>query len=104
MSSPPADLAPCRSLSFYQIIDIWGYRRWAVPFVWVGANAILGYLLNEVARFHRLASRLVGGDIATFADTDLTHGAGQFLANFVGIVLAVALAGFLYKRRLFLRV
>ena len=71
--------------SFYQIIDIRGYRRWAVPFVWVGANAILLYLLNEVARFHRLASRLVGGDIATFADTHLTHGAGQFLANLGGI-------------------
>ena len=29
---------------FYQIIDVWGYRRWATPFVWVGANAILIYL------------------------------------------------------------
>jgi predicted acyltransferase len=90
--------------AFYQVIDICGYRRWTVPFVWVGANAILLYILNEVARFHRLAARFVGGDIAAFADAHLTHGAGQFLANLLGVLLAVALAGFLYQRRLFLRV
>ena len=35
---------------FYQIIDVWGYRRWATPFVWVGANAILIYLVEEVVQ------------------------------------------------------
>ena len=89
---------------FYQIIDVWGYRRWAVPFVWVGANAILIYIVEDVVRFHRLASRLVGGDIGDFADTRLAPGAGQLLANIVGLLLVVALAGFLYKRRIFIRV
>ncbi|MGE0259121.1 MAG: acyltransferase family protein, partial [Alphaproteobacteria bacterium] len=89
---------------FYQIIDVWGYRRWATPFVWVGANAILIYVIEEVVRFHRLASRLVGGDIANFVDAHVAGGASQFLANIVGLLLAVALAGFLYKRRVFIRV
>jgi predicted acyltransferase len=90
--------------AFYQIIDVWGYRRWATPFVWVGANAILIYLVEEVVRFHRLASRLVGGDIGNFADAHIAPGASQFLANIVGLLLAVGLAGFLYKRRVFIRV
>ena len=89
---------------FYQIIDVWGYRRWATPFVWVGANAILVYLVEEVVRFHRVASRLVGGDIGTFADTHFAPGASQLLANLVGLLLAVGLAGFLYRRRVFIRV
>jgi predicted acyltransferase len=89
---------------FYQIIDVWGYRRWAAAFVWVGANAILLYLIEELVRFHRLASRLVGGDIGDFANTHLAHGAGQFLANVLGMTLAIAVAGFLYRRRLFIRV
>ncbi len=89
---------------FYQIIDVWGYRRWATPFVWIGANAILIYLIEEVVRFHRLGSRLVGGDIGTFADAHLAPGASQLLANIVGLLLVVALAGFLYKRRVFIRV
>ncbi len=89
---------------FYQIIDVWGYRRWATPFVWVGANAILIYLVEEVVRFHRLASRLVGGDIGDFADAHIAHGAGHLFANIVGLLLAIGLAGFLYRRRVFIRV
>jgi predicted acyltransferase len=89
---------------FYQIIDVWGYRRWATPFVWVGANAILIYLVEEAVRFHRLASRLVGGDIGNFVDAHIARGASQFLANIVGLLLAISLAGFLYRRRVFIRV
>jgi predicted acyltransferase len=90
--------------AFYQIIDVWGYRRWAAPFVWVGANAILIYFLEEVVRFHRLASRLVGGDIGDFVNAHIARGASQFLANIVGLLLVVSLAGFLCKRRVFIRV
>jgi hypothetical protein len=34
----------------------------------------------------------------------LTAGAGSFLAHAVGLLIAVALAGFLYRRKIFLRV
>lgn len=89
--------------AFYQVIDVWEYRRWAAAFVWVGANAILLYLIEELVRFHRLASRLIGGDIGDFAEAHVAHGAAQFLANILGMALAIVLAGYLYRRRLFLR-
>jgi predicted acyltransferase len=89
---------------FYQIIDVWGYRAWAALFVWIGTNAIALYLINHVVRFRRVATRLVGGDVGSFFDSHLTHGSGEFLANVIGLALAIALAGFLYRRRIFVRV
>jgi predicted acyltransferase len=90
--------------AFYQVVDVWGYRRWATAFVWVGANAILLYVIDELLRFHRLAARLVGGDIGDFLNAYLAQGAGQFIRNLLGMGLAVALAGFLYKRAVLIRV
>ena len=39
----------------YQIVDVWGYERWATVFVWIGANAILLYFLNEIVGYAPLA-------------------------------------------------
>jgi hypothetical protein len=54
--------------------------------------------------FKPLATQLIGGDVGSFVDSHLTPGAGSFLAHAVGLLLAVALAGFLYQRKIFLRV
>lgn len=32
---------------FYLIIDVWGYRKWAFPFVIIGTNSILIYMAAE---------------------------------------------------------
>jgi predicted acyltransferase len=89
---------------FHQIIDVWGRRTWAIVFVWVGANAITLYFVNNVASFERFATRLVGGDIGAFFDRYVTPGTGRFVAHAVGLALAIALARFLYRRKIFMRV
>jgi predicted acyltransferase len=88
----------------HQIVDVWGLRTWATPFVWIGANAITLYMLNNVASFERFAIRLVGGDVGSFLDRAVTPGTGRFVAHAVGLLIAIALAGFLYRRKIFLRV
>ena len=35
--------------AFYYVIDVLGYRRWAFPFLVVGANSIAMYVLVHVA-------------------------------------------------------
>jgi predicted acyltransferase len=30
---------------FYLVVDIWGFQRWCQPFIWIGSNAILLYVL-----------------------------------------------------------
>jgi predicted acyltransferase len=89
---------------FHQIIDVWGAKAWTTVFVWFGANAILLYFLNEIASFELAARRLVGGDVAALLDAALTPGAGRLAVSAVGLAIAIALAGFFYRRKIFLRV
>ena len=46
---------------FYLVIDVWGLRFWAAPFVWIGTNAITIYMLVELGLTWQVATRLVGG-------------------------------------------
>ncbi len=89
---------------FHQLIDVWGRRAWATICIWIGASAITLYLINGIVGFKLLALRLVGGDVGRSADALIAEGASDFLANAAGLGLAVALAAFLYRRRIFLRV
>jgi predicted acyltransferase len=90
--------------ALYQLIDIWGYKAWATVFVWIGANAITLYFINGVFGFEPFARRFVGGDVSRWFDAALSPGAGALVAHLVGLALAIALAGYLYRRKIFLRV
>jgi predicted acyltransferase len=46
---------------FYLVIDVWNIRKWSLPFVVIGANAIAVYTAFHVFDFRRLADSLVGG-------------------------------------------
>jgi predicted acyltransferase len=89
---------------FHQVIDIWKNQRWATPFVWIGANAITLYFLESIMSFEKVAGRLVGGNVSNFLDAHITAGTGHLLRAVVGLLLAIALARFLYRRTIFLRV
>jgi hypothetical protein len=56
---------------------------------------------NGIVGFQPPATQLVGGDAGSFVDSHLTPGAGNFLAHAVGLLIAVTLAGFLYRRQIF---
>jgi predicted acyltransferase len=89
---------------FHQVIDVWGRSRWATPLLWIGANAITLYFADSIIGFERLAHRLVGGDVGQLFNRLFTPGTGHLLAASVGLLLALALAGFLHRRKIFLRV
>jgi predicted acyltransferase len=89
---------------FHQIIDVWKFQRWATVFLWIGANAITLYFVENIVNYERLAGRLVGGDVARWLNEHWAVGAANLIAACVGLMLAIALAGFLYRRKIFLRV
>jgi len=89
---------------FHYVIDVRGRRRWATPFIWIGANAITLYFLDNIVGYEKLAARLVGGDVSTFLDARVAAGAGHLVAACAGLLLAIVLARFLYRRKIFLRV
>lgn len=72
--------------------------------VWLGANAITLYMINNFIGFSQLATRAVGGDISSFLDAQFSPGSGRLAVCVVGLTLAFLLARFLYRRRIFLRV
>jgi len=89
---------------FHLIIDVAGYQRWATPFIWIGANAITLYLANNLLKFREVARRFAGGDVRNWLESHVATGCGDMLITLIGILLAIALAGFLYRRKIFLRV
>ena len=49
---------------FYILVDVWGFKKWAQPFVWIGSNSILIYLCAEgLVNFGHTANALFGGII-----------------------------------------
>lgn len=89
---------------FHQVIDVWGYKRWTPVFVWIGANAITLYLINALMGFDVPARRIAGGEFGDTLDALLLPGVGALLVNLIALGLVIALAGYLYQRKIFLRV
>jgi predicted acyltransferase len=89
---------------FYWLIDIKGSRAWCQPFVWIGSNALTIYILFPIIGFSKVAERLVGGDVQNFFDTQISKCFGDLVIVLVGLLLAILLMRFLYKRNIFIRV
>ena len=76
---------------FYLVIDVWQWRRWAMPFTVIGANAILAYMLAHLGRWlasFKLANRLVTPTTQTL----------------IAFALLWGLLYYLHRRKWFLRV
>ena len=88
----------------YLIMDIWGRKAWALVFIWIGGNALALYFMNGIWGFEPFAKRISGGDISAFFDRMIAPGAGRFVTHVVALTVAVLLARYLYRRRIFIRV
>ncbi|MCC6699499.1 MAG: DUF5009 domain-containing protein [Candidatus Hydrogenedentes bacterium] len=84
---------------FYWIVDVLQYRKWALPFIWIGANPLTTYLGSEFIDFESMGKRVVGGPIA-----GLFGQYGELLTTTASIVFVFLFVRFLYNRKIFLRV
>jgi predicted acyltransferase len=84
--------------AFYQMIEIWQWRKWCIPFVWIGMNPITIYLAFHLIPFNKYAELVVGGPIKSQLGV-----AGDFLVAVVVVGMTFALTRFLYERKIFLR-
>jgi predicted acyltransferase len=90
--------------TFHYVVEIRQWRGWCQPFVWIGMNPITLYLLSSVVGFRDIAARLVGGSVQAWIDGHIAHGLGELVVTLVGLGVVFAVAGFLYRRKIFLRV
>jgi predicted acyltransferase len=88
--------------AFYQVADVWNRRRWLMPFAWLGSNALAIYMASNIVDFGRLSERFAGGAVAAFLN-GLWPGLGGLVLAVASIVLCMLLCGFLYRRKIFLR-
>jgi predicted acyltransferase len=85
---------------FYLVIDVAGFKKWAIPLVWIGTNSILIYLCSEgLVDFGHTASYLFGGLIHL---TPLVWQAA--LAAISVTLLQLVFLYILYRNKLFLKV
>ena len=84
--------------AFYQMIEIWQWRKWCTPFVWIGMNAITLYLAFHLISFSDLAKLVAGGPVRQALGSwgDM----GMAIAT---VALSLALVRFLYNRKVFVR-
>ena len=85
---------------FCLVIDVWGFRKWVQPLVWIGANPLTIYMARNIADFNAFADRFVGGSIAAA----VTPEAAYLFHTAVSFAFSMLLVRFLYKKRIFLRV
>ena len=88
--------------AFYMVADVLKLGRWLQPFVWLGSNALAIYMVSNVVNFGSLSERFVGGDVLG-ALNGVWGGFGDLSQALVSILLCILLAGFLYRRKVFLR-
>ena len=83
---------------FFLLIDVWGFRRWAFPFVVIGANAIAVYMATHVFDVREIGDVFVGG----LAPRLGSYAPGvRALAAFIVVWLIL---WFLYRKKTFIRV
>lgn len=84
--------------SFYAIIDVAGFKRWAFPFVVVGMNAITAYMAVHLFSFSDLADTFVGGlarHLGVF---------GEFLLPVTAFLILWLILWHMYRQKIFLRI
>jgi predicted acyltransferase len=84
--------------AFYQMIEIWQWRKWCTPFLWIGMNPITIYLACNLLPLEDLVALILGGPVKAALGVW-----GNFVFAVAGVSLTLALAKFLYQRKVFLR-
>jgi predicted acyltransferase len=84
----------------YLIIDVWGWRRWAAPFMAIGANSIFAYMAWQLcsSAFRRVSEVFLGGlksCVGPWHEAILAAGA---------LAVLWVLLGYLYRKGTLIRI
>ena len=66
-------------VTFYWVIDVRGYRKWAFPFVVIGVNALAVYLSSTVTRLHEIVGIFTQGAVTGLGSFGPLFGTVVFL-------------------------
>lgn len=84
---------------FFLVVDIWKLKFWAMPFVWIGSNAITIYMMWQIIDFDGLSGRII-----QFALANQLGAFAPLVKYFLSIGFAIAILRFLYIRKIHIRI
>jgi predicted acyltransferase len=85
--------------AFYQVVDVWKFRKWAMPFVWIGVNPITIYVGGRFIDFEGMAKLFVGGPVNSYLGVY-----GELVLAVTTLAFGFLFLRFLYQHKIFLRV
>lgn len=85
---------------FYYIIDVKSYTKWSIPFIWIGTNSILIYVLAHGLLNFESSSQFLFGGLIDFIPKDY-----QQAGLWTGVLLIqLFLLRFCYQKKWFLKI
>jgi predicted acyltransferase len=83
---------------FYLVIDVWGFRKWAFPFVVIGMNAIALYTAVHIFDFKNIGNVFVGGLADRLGDWN------PFVQAVAAFVVVWLILYWMYRQKVFIKV
>jgi predicted acyltransferase len=84
---------------FFQIIDVWGYSRWALFFVVFGVNSIAIYMMAHMFDFSLIGNIFVGGFSTLFGPN-----AGDFIQAVAAMAVMWLIMYWMYRKKTFIKI
>lgn len=87
---------------FYHIIDVWGLKKWAFPFMVIGMNSITIYLMVRFIWFGGITKYFFGGIIKEIGEASALW--APVADRAISIVVLWVILYFFYRKKIFLKV
>jgi predicted acyltransferase len=83
---------------FYLVIDVWGYKKWAFPFVVIGLNAIVVYVATHLFKFELIGNVFVGGLAKWLGPWN------EFVQQLAALIVVWLILYWMYSKKTFIKV
>jgi predicted acyltransferase len=83
---------------FFLIIDVWGYKKWTLPFIVIGVNAIAVYVATHLFDFKLIGNVFVGGLAKWLGPLN------GFVQALAGLLVVWLILYWMYRKKTFIKV
>jgi predicted acyltransferase len=83
---------------FYLVIDVWGFKKWAFPFVVIGMNAIVVYVATHLFDFSIIGNVFIGG-ISKYMGVW-----NEFVQALSALILIWLILYWMYRKKTFVKI
>lgn len=83
---------------FYLVIDVWGYKKWAFPFVVIGVNAIAVYVATHLFDFTLIGNVFVKGFAKWLGSWN------EFVQQLAALMVVWLILYWMYRKKTFIKV